>query len=731
MRGEGKAAAAAKGEEEEEDDDDESGGLYHGSDGACSDGGTPDASVNDAGDYEEVSTIETPDEPDYKVINKESLLAAQIKDLHKVVDVLGVQLQHARALLIYHRWDIESLFGRLADKGEERLFVEAGLPFNARSAGVMQEMQGQVNCRACLETVASASATMMSCGHSFCNDCWTRYFIIKILEGQSRRVTCMEHKCIAICDEHKVRKLVGAFDADAVNRYEQSLLESYIEDNSKVKWCPSVPHCGNAIRVDGEPFAELECVCSQQFCFNCLAEPHSPCSCSMWRLWDQKCKDESETVNWLTAHTKPCPKCQKPVEKNGGCNLVACICGQAFCWLCGTATGREHTWTTISGHSCGRYKDEKEAEAQRAQRDLKRYIHYHSRWKGHMDSLKFEKKQREMVQAKISKLEASESLVKDYTWLTSGLQKLFRARRSLAYSYAFAYYMFGNELFKDDISEEQNVINQNLFEDQQQQLEGTVEKLSKLVESPMDLDADDDEVQKIRLEVINLTSLTDALCQRMYDVIENDLLGSLQLTTHHIAQYKARGYKRASEITSQAGVSKATPEWSTAAGNEATSRRRESQGERDSSVLDMEDDDEDKGGEEGKGSPWQVGCLKRPAGEPASPAFEATKRSSQEKSACPDEWQTGIPFQSTVAAERDICLLYPGGSLQLHLLQLKDVITTVHCCVQQERQPQGVRVTPKHVIRKWKDAFKWCNFARPAYYIRQQEIKKSTRRIQF
>ncbi len=32
-------------------------------------------------------------------------------------------------------------------------------------------------------------------------------------------------------------------------------------------------------------------------------------------------------------------------------------------------------------------------------------------------------------------------------------------------------------------------------------------------------------------------------------MIENDLLGSLQLTTHHIAPYKTGGAERASEIT--------------------------------------------------------------------------------------------------------------------------------------------------------------------------------------
>lgn len=46
---------------------------------------------------------------------------------------------------------------------------------------------------------------------------------------------------------------------------------------------------------------------------------------------------------------------------------------QAFCWLCGEGTGREHTWSSISGHSCGRYSEETSARIDEAQRNVKRY----------------------------------------------------------------------------------------------------------------------------------------------------------------------------------------------------------------------------------------------------------------------------------------------------------------------------------------------------------------------
>ena len=56
------------------------------------------------------------------------------------------------------------------------------------------------------------------------------------------------------------------------------------------------------------------------------------------------------------------------------------IKAQAFCWLCGAATGMSHTWTEISGHSCGRYKDEADRRIDEAQRNVKRYTHYYTRW---------------------------------------------------------------------------------------------------------------------------------------------------------------------------------------------------------------------------------------------------------------------------------------------------------------------------------------------------------------
>nr|AAD26951.1 hypothetical protein [Arabidopsis thaliana] len=455
------------------------------------------------------------------------------EDLRRVMELLSVKEHHARTLLIHYRWDVEKLFAVLVEKGKDSLFSGAGVTLleNQSCDSSVSGSSSMMSCDICVEDVPGYQLTRMDCGHSFCNNCWTGHFTVKINEGQSKRIICMAHKCNAICDEDVVRALVSKSQPDLAEKFDRFLLESYIEDNKMVKWCPSTPHCGNAIRVEDDELS------------------HSPCSCVMWELWRKKCFDESETVNWITVHTKPCPKCHKPVEKNGGCNLVTCLCRQSFCWLCGEATGRDHTWARISGHSCGRFQEDKEKQMERAKRDLKRYMHYHNRYKAHIDSSKLEAKLSNNISKKVSISEKRELQLKDFSWATNGLHRLFRSRRVLSYSYPFAFYMFGDELFKDEMSSEEREIKQNLFEDQQQQLEANVEKLSKFLEEPFDQFADD-KVMQIRIQVINLSVAVDTLCENMYECIENDLLGSLQLGIHNITPYRSNGIERASDFYS-------------------------------------------------------------------------------------------------------------------------------------------------------------------------------------
>lgn len=114
---------------------------------------------------------------------------------------------------------------------------------------------------------------------------------------------------------------------------------------------------------------------------------------------------------------------------------------------------------------------------------------------------------------KIKILEEKEAS-KDFSWMINGIARLFKARRILSYSYAFAYYMFVDEIFGNEMSEKQRKMKQNLFEDQQQQFEVHVEKLSSVLEEKFEAFSEV-RVLDMKMRTLALLVTTDNLCRNM------------------------------------------------------------------------------------------------------------------------------------------------------------------------------------------------------------------------
>ncbi|RLN20021.1 hypothetical protein C2845_PM02G07220 [Panicum miliaceum] len=414
----------------------------------------------------------------------------------------------------------------------------------------------KVTCEVCFEDSSPGAFWTMDCGHSFCNDCWTGHFVAA-LDGGNKQIRCMAFKCPAICDEDVVRRLLGRRDPAAAERFHDFLLRSYVDDNSAVKWCPSVPHCGRAIRLaaaDGEPpVCEAECPCGASFCFRCAAPAHSPCPCAMWERWEAKGRGEAENVKWLLANTKSCPKCFKPIIKDGGCNLVTCKCGQHLCWLCGGATGLSHTWTSIANHSCNRFEAEEKKKVDDAKRQVRRYEHYYNRFQSHGVSCRAEREQLgPAVAARAARLEShGGSLITDTSWLGNAYRSLLGCRQALTRSYVFAYYMFDGEetptrpLEPGSLSMAQR---QDLFEDYQEQVEANVERLSKLLATDDAAELpEEEEILRVRQHAINLTGTVEKLCRQMYSCIQEKLLPML-VEPMSIMSYQPGGPSKANEL---------------------------------------------------------------------------------------------------------------------------------------------------------------------------------------
>ena len=186
----------------------------------------------------------------------------------------------------------------------------------------------------------------------------------------------------------------------------------------------------------------------------------------------------------------------------------------SYSWLCGGATGRSHTYQEIDGHSCGRYDDEKLKHIERAKRDLHRYTHYHNRYESHASSLKEEGNLYVTIEEMMNDSRSEDTHFKSFRWALNGLNQLKRARQILSYSYPFAFYMFGHELFGDAMRPNERLMKQNLFEDQQQQLECQVENLSMHLGKTFHL-LSDKELFETSQQVTNLSSIVNRLCKEM------------------------------------------------------------------------------------------------------------------------------------------------------------------------------------------------------------------------
>lgn len=72
----------------------------------------------------------------------------------------------------------------------------------AKPAGAKEET---VDAAPTIQTLA------LPCGHRFCTDCYANYLEQKIkLEGESRRIQCMDEKCNLVMDEKTVGLLVSS-----------------------------------------------------------------------------------------------------------------------------------------------------------------------------------------------------------------------------------------------------------------------------------------------------------------------------------------------------------------------------------------------------------------------------------------------------------------------------------------------------------------------------------------
>jgi ariadne-1 len=59
-------------------------------------------------------------------------------------------------------------------------------------------------------------------------------------------------------------------------------------------------------------------------CFSCKVPWHDGLSCEEYVQNEAANPETASTMEWIRAHTKPCPNSRAAIEKNAGCSHMKC-----------------------------------------------------------------------------------------------------------------------------------------------------------------------------------------------------------------------------------------------------------------------------------------------------------------------------------------------------------------------------------------------------------------------
>ncbi|KAL7048932.1 hypothetical protein ACKWTF_003534 [Chironomus riparius] len=462
-----------------------------------------DDDLDDAMDYygneDDIDNVD-PKKTDPEFFMYECLTVDEVEkvlneSVEKLSNSLKITPSLAKVLLNEHRWNSNDIIDRYRDNASNLLVSSRIKSGNGKKVAHVTLL-----CPVCIQSHTFDKFQNLSCGHSFCKNCWSMHFEIQVSQGISTQIRCMAAGCDVLVPEDLVLSLISR--PQVRDKYNQFSFQDYVKSHPELRFCPGT-NCQVIIRSQDLSSKKASCkTCQTSFCFQCGNDYHAPTNCVTIKKWLTKCADDSETANYISANTKDCPKCNICIEKNGGCNHMQCMnCKHDFCWMC------LHDWKSHGSeyYECSRYKENpniaNESAHAQAREALKKYLHYYERWENHSKSLQLEQQTLERLKNRINEkvMKGLNSTWIDWQYLFTAATLLAKCRYTLQYTYPFAYYA----------SMDPTSSRKDLFEYQQAQLEAEIENLSWKIERAETTDRGEIENQMDICEKRRLTLLKD------------------------------------------------------------------------------------------------------------------------------------------------------------------------------------------------------------------------------
>mmetsp|Transcript_15672 Transcript_15672/g.26277 ORF Transcript_15672/g.26277 Transcript_15672/m.26277 type:complete len:535 (-) Transcript_15672:219-1823(-) len=430
----------------------------------------------------------------YQIMNYDDITKKMKASVANIAALLDITTDEATVLLQYMRWNEEKVMEAYFSN-PEKLRLNAGINLFQ----VASKDNIQFTCKICYDDNCQ-SPFSLGCGHRYCEDCFGHYLRSKFDEGPVGILTnCPHQKCNQKVTPSCFSSLLSP---EHFATYDRLAVTQFLEASKSYKYCPG-PNCDRIVASTGA--TQIDCNhCGHSFCFQCTRDDHRPCACATLVRWEDKCRDESETANWMMVNTKKCSKCLTNIEKNQGCNHMTCRqCRHEFCWICGK------DWR---GHSsCNRFEADADALRKKSKADLDRYMHYYKRYQNHEIALRLAIEQRVRLEEQLNYI-ASQAPLQGYSedndmrFLRDAADQVIKCRRILMYTYVMGYFL------------PDSARNKQLFERHQEMLEVYTERLHEFAETK-DLSLLD------RVEVANYTATVERFRQSLlYDIHDDEII---------------------------------------------------------------------------------------------------------------------------------------------------------------------------------------------------------------
>lgn len=236
----------------------------------------------------------------------------------------------------------------------------SGVPLSVAEENVLRDPtlmdmhEAEFECGICIVEYPMDEILVLTCGHRACVDCskWRRHALQRvpvpspmcgavkdhciagINSGKAVSLDCVTAGCEEKLTFDDIRNALRS-TPEQFERYQGFLLESHLDHDPLMARCPK-PRCQTPMLRRSETDHMCVCPkCNYSFCDKCEVEWHSDSTCAQYQQWKREnSAGDSLYEKWRQRHTKACPGCSKPIQKNGGCNHMSCRCGKQFCWLC-------------------------------------------------------------------------------------------------------------------------------------------------------------------------------------------------------------------------------------------------------------------------------------------------------------------------------------------------------------------------------------------------------------